>query len=159
MRNELDRSSDAHWDIKQGKGGLIDIEFITQYLVLRDAPRMPALVTYSDNWRQLDALAAAGSIAAGDRETLIVSYRRYRAHVHAAALQEDRGPVPAADFVAERRPLGALWAAYLGERCYRRSCADPDRKTEMPGTAPCARLGCFNQRAGDRRSAATPGHR
>src|SRR3546814_7616226 len=30
MRNELDRSSDAHWDIKQGKGGLIDIEFITQ---------------------------------------------------------------------------------------------------------------------------------
>src|SRR3546814_2867741 len=83
MRNELDRSSDAHWDIKQGKGGLIDIEFITQYLVLRDAPRMPALVTYSDNWLQLDALAAAGSIAAGDRETLIGSYRRYRATVPA----------------------------------------------------------------------------
>lgn len=114
MRAELDRSNDEHWDIKQGAGGLIDIEFITQYLVLRDAQRMPALVTYSDNWRQLDALAAASSIAADDRETLIGSYRRYRAHVHAAALQQERGLVPATAFIAERRQLAALWAAYLG---------------------------------------------
>src|SRR3546814_20023893 len=111
MRNELDRSSDAHWDIKQGKGGLIDIEFITQYLVLRDAPRMPALVTYSDNWRQLDALAAAGSIAAGDRETLLGLYRRSRAHVHTAALPADSGRVPDASILAQPGPPGALWGA------------------------------------------------
>ncbi|HET8880972.1 MAG TPA: bifunctional [glutamate--ammonia ligase]-adenylyl-L-tyrosine phosphorylase/[glutamate--ammonia-ligase] adenylyltransferase, partial [Solimonas sp.] len=115
MRGELDRSSETLWDIKQGRGGLIDIEFITQYLVLRDAPRAPALVTYSDNWRQLDALAEAGSIAADARELLIGCYRRYRAHVHAAALQHERGRVDATMFVAERDALMRLWAAYFGE--------------------------------------------
>ena len=114
MRGELDRSSETLWDIKQGRGGLIDIEFITQYLVLRDASRAPALVTYSDNWRQLDALADAGSIAADARELLIGCYRRYRAHVHAAALQHERGLVDAGMFVAERDALARLWADCFG---------------------------------------------
>jgi glutamate-ammonia-ligase adenylyltransferase len=67
MRGELDKSNDACWDIKQGEGGLIDIEFITQYLVLRDAHRNEAIVSFSDNWRQLDALARAGSIAVAEQ--------------------------------------------------------------------------------------------
>lgn len=114
MRGELDRSNDEFWDIKQGEGGLIDIEFITQFLVLRDAHQTPELVTYSDNWRQLDALAAAGCIVGDDRDLLIRCYRRYRAHVHAAALQQDRGLVPTTAFTAERQQLSALWTSYLG---------------------------------------------
>src|SRR3546814_20539268 len=44
MRTELDRSRDAPWDIKQGKGGFIDIEFVTQKRVFVHAPRRPARV-------------------------------------------------------------------------------------------------------------------
>ena len=39
MRAELDRSDVARFDLKQGEGGLVDLEFLMQYLVLRDAER------------------------------------------------------------------------------------------------------------------------
>ena len=34
MRRELDRSSEANFDLKQGHGGIADIEFVVQYSVL-----------------------------------------------------------------------------------------------------------------------------
>ncbi|MET0654382.1 MAG: bifunctional [glutamate--ammonia ligase]-adenylyl-L-tyrosine phosphorylase/[glutamate--ammonia-ligase] adenylyltransferase, partial [Pseudoxanthomonas sp.] len=37
MRAELDRSDAARFDLKQGEGGLVDLEFLLQYLVLRDS--------------------------------------------------------------------------------------------------------------------------
>ena len=46
-------------DVKQDPGGITDIEFLVQYLVLREAYRYPDLVRWSDNIRQLEALAAA----------------------------------------------------------------------------------------------------
>ncbi|MGN0902171.1 MAG: bifunctional [glutamate--ammonia ligase]-adenylyl-L-tyrosine phosphorylase/[glutamate--ammonia-ligase] adenylyltransferase, partial [Succinivibrio sp.] len=39
MRSHLDRSTDKIYDIKQGLGGMIDVEFISQYLLLRYAPQ------------------------------------------------------------------------------------------------------------------------
>jgi glutamate-ammonia-ligase adenylyltransferase len=44
MRKELDRSSEERFDLKQGEGGLVDLEFLLQYLVLRDAATRPALL-------------------------------------------------------------------------------------------------------------------
>ena len=42
MRQHLDKArATGRFDLKQGAGGLTDIEFITQYLVLRDAHRAP----------------------------------------------------------------------------------------------------------------------
>lgn len=115
MRTELDRSSDERWDIKQGRGGLIDIEFITQYLVLRDAHRMPELVTYSDNWRQLDALAAVGSIGSDDRDLLIRCYRRYRAWSHERSLQDENVQIAAGQFSDERSAVAERFGRLLGD--------------------------------------------
>ena len=39
MRAELDRSDARLFDLKQGEGGLVDLEFLLQLLVLRDAGR------------------------------------------------------------------------------------------------------------------------
>lgn len=114
MRDQLDKSDAERWDLKQGEGGLIDIEFITQFLVLRDAHGDARLVEYSDNWRQLDALAAAGSVDAAARQALIDSYRRYRAYAHAAALQNEAALASPARFAAERTRVQELWLAYLG---------------------------------------------
>ncbi len=44
MRAELDRSSADRFDLKQGAGGLVDLEFLLQFLVLRDAASRPALL-------------------------------------------------------------------------------------------------------------------
>jgi len=43
MRAELDRSDAARFDLKQGEGGLVDLEFLLQYLVLRSADTHPLL--------------------------------------------------------------------------------------------------------------------
>lgn len=67
MRAELDRSDAAHFDLKQGEGGLVDLEFLLQYLVLRDsgahqellAPRDTAgLIAAARDAAVLDAAAA-----------------------------------------------------------------------------------------------------
>ena len=69
MRAELDRSdaSDSvttRFDLKQGEGGLVDLGFLLQYLVLRDAHAMPALLAPRDTLALLTALCKAGSLDA-----------------------------------------------------------------------------------------------
>jgi glutamate-ammonia-ligase adenylyltransferase len=68
MRAELDRSDAARFDLKQGEGGLVDLEFLLQYLVLREASTRPALLVPRATPALLRALAAAGvcDLATGD---------------------------------------------------------------------------------------------
>ena len=53
MRAQLDKSNAERFDLKQGAGGIADIEFLVQYLVLLNAEAHPAVIHYSDNIRQL----------------------------------------------------------------------------------------------------------
>jgi glutamate-ammonia-ligase adenylyltransferase len=78
--------------LKQGRGGIIDIEFIVQYLVLANASRHSEIVTWSDNVRQLEALAQTGILE--DRISLFLkqAYLTFRAAVHHLNLQ-DQPPV------------------------------------------------------------------
>ncbi len=62
MRAELDRSDAAVFDLKQGEGGLVDLEFLLQFLLLRDAAEHPALRVPRATPALLDAVLAAGSI-------------------------------------------------------------------------------------------------
>lgn len=48
MQAELDRSDAAYFDLKQGEGGLVDLEFLLQYLVLRDSAASPSLLLPRD---------------------------------------------------------------------------------------------------------------
>lgn len=45
MRKELDRSTATAFDLKQGRGGLVDLEFLLQLLVLRYAHEVPQLTS------------------------------------------------------------------------------------------------------------------
>jgi len=63
MRTELDRSDVARFDLKQGAGGLVDLEFLLQYLVLRDAGPRPGLQRPRDTPGLLVALAEAGVLS------------------------------------------------------------------------------------------------
>ncbi len=60
MRAELDRSDASGFDLKQGEGGLVDLEFLLQYLVLRDAAQTPSLLRPRDTPGLIDACAQAG---------------------------------------------------------------------------------------------------
>ncbi len=85
MRDHLDKSTAEKFDLKQGKGGIIDIEFLVQYWVLSSASQHPNVVAYSDNIRQLEGLTEEGVIEPSVAQLLSDAYRAYRSlgHVHA----------------------------------------------------------------------------
>ena len=71
MRRELDRSSPVLFDLKQGEGGLVDLEFLLQFLILRDGSRAPELARPRATPGMLDAALAAGSMDAGCHARLL----------------------------------------------------------------------------------------
>ena len=114
MRASLDRSDEESFDLKQGEGGIGDIEFIVQYLVLDNAADHPAVIHYPDNIRQLGTLGAAGCLPLDDVSLLQDVYRRYRTALHRLLL-DDRPPrLDAGEFAAERGRVAALWRRLLG---------------------------------------------
>jgi glutamate-ammonia-ligase adenylyltransferase len=56
----------VRFDLKQGEGGLVDLEFLLQFLVLRDAHAKPALLIPRDTPGLLAAVCEAGSLPADD---------------------------------------------------------------------------------------------
>src|ERR1700728_4554621 len=64
------------WDLKLVAGGLIDIEFIAQYLELAFAHRRPGILDVSTR-KALEKCGAAGLITAGEAEVLVDAHRLY----------------------------------------------------------------------------------
>lgn len=86
MRKELCRSKEGEFDLKQDNGGIVDIEFMVQYMVLGHAHRYPELTQYTDNIRLLESCAKVGVISVETAAFLIEAYRQLRARVHQQAL-------------------------------------------------------------------------
>ena len=61
MRGELDRGRDGQFDLKQGYGGLVDIEFIAQWAVLRWSAQYPALLEHTSTPDLLREVLAIGA--------------------------------------------------------------------------------------------------
>ena len=113
MRASLDKSDTEVFDLKQGVGGIGDIEFIVQYLVLANAAEDRSLYFYSDNIRQLEALAAAGFVAEETAARLQDIYKGYRLRLHHLALDQKAALVGASEFPDERRFVEDLWKEVL----------------------------------------------
>lgn len=109
MRDALDKS-DSHWlDLKQGVGGIVDIEFMVQYWVLAYASRYPALVEYTDNMRILDALKAVDLLPEAQVQSLQDHYRRYRSAYHRLALQKTSSLVERKPYQQACDEVSAIW--------------------------------------------------
>jgi len=117
MRESLNRDSESEFDLKQGSGGIADIEFMVQFGVLSWAHLSmesgPALSEFTDNIRLLDGFAAQALMPPADAHRLADIYRLYRAEVHRLALQELRSVVSADQFVVERESVQRLWQQLL----------------------------------------------
>ncbi|MEJ2256014.1 MAG: bifunctional [glutamate--ammonia ligase]-adenylyl-L-tyrosine phosphorylase/[glutamate--ammonia-ligase] adenylyltransferase [Woeseiaceae bacterium] len=114
MRSELDRSDDSRFDLKHGRGGIGDIEFLVQYLVLENAREDPAVIHYSDNIRQLDALVAAGFLEEEVGNALQDAYRDYRLRYHHLVLDDQPPFVGQDEFVEQRDFVSGTWDRWLG---------------------------------------------
>ena len=115
MRGQLDKSTEQCFDLKQGVGGITDIEFMVQYAVLAWSTNLPELLIYTDNIRILDALVTTDKLSEEEGALLANAYRFYRKLANHCVLQEMPTVVTMTE-VAEYQPrVKALWAQWLIE--------------------------------------------
>ncbi len=115
MRAHLGDKHHGRFDIKADRGGITDIEFITQYLVLRYAAQAPKLTRWSDNVRILELMAQNDIMRDDEAQALTHAYVTLRDELHHLALQELPGNVAPDAFAAEREQVERSWQTWLGE--------------------------------------------
>ena len=113
MRRNLDQSNDTQFDLKQGVGGIGDIEFLVQYLSLKHASDNPAVIFYPDNIRQMGTLAAAGYLSEVDVSQLQEYYRMFRVRQHRLSLDGLPPLIDTSELSAQREFVGSVWEREL----------------------------------------------
>ncbi len=113
MRGNLDKTGQGRFDLKQGAGGIADIEFMVQYSVLRWAADYPDLADWTDNIRILETLERHRLLPGDAAADLTRAYKSLRAAYHRSALQEQPKTVPDDQLLDERGRVQALWGQLL----------------------------------------------
>ena len=116
MRNKMrehllppGKAKEGEFHLKQGAGGIVDIEFMVQYAVLAWSHRVPGLARWSDNVRILETLGREGLFEQSECDALTEAYIAYRSAAHQLSLQQQPGVVPAERFAALRAAVSAKW--------------------------------------------------
>lgn len=113
MRAELDRGDGARFDLKQGEGGLVDLEFLLQYLVLREAATYPELLQPRATPLLVDALADAGVLDGATAEALCEAHAQLVAAGLDCTLDRRARIVPPdARLESGRESIRAAWRAH-----------------------------------------------
>jgi len=119
MRQQLDQSNQQQFDLKQGVGGLVDIEFLAQYLILSASANQ----TIANNGKQIvpsntvDAFKYAqqiGLINNDDSLMLIKVFRVYRNYINQLTLVGGEKLLASEQFYEQRKSVEILWQKLLG---------------------------------------------
>jgi glutamate-ammonia-ligase adenylyltransferase len=103
------------FDLKHDRGGMVDIEFIVQYLVLAYAHRHPRLLGNLGNIALLKIAGELGLIDAALAAACADAYRSYRRLQHGLRLNgAPFARVPHADVQAQIDAVRALWREVFG---------------------------------------------
>ena len=103
------------FDLKQSLGGIIDVEFIVQYLVLAHAHQYEVLTQNIGNIALLGQLAALGIIEKANADEAAHAYLDFRKKQHALKLQgHDKARVPLVDVAKQAEAVKSLWNAVFG---------------------------------------------
>ena len=115
------RMHDAHpnrsekFDLKHDPGGMIDIEFIVQYLVLVHASAVVALTGDIGNIALLKLAGQIGLIDAALANEVADAYRQFRRLQHRIRLRgDDRARVEVSEVQQMREAVIQLWARIFG---------------------------------------------
>ena len=109
MRDALATKTSGQFDLKQGKGGIADIEFLVQFLILANAHNISDLCKFTDNVRQLAALARHSIISQLDAETLKTAFCTYRDIGHKQVLQGDKASIDVEVVAGLRDKVEGVW--------------------------------------------------
>ena len=113
MRDELQKKAAGQFDLKQGQGGIVDIEFMVQFAVLAWAQGYPRLTDFTDTIRLLEGMRQSGLMSADEVATLTDAYQQYRGWLHRLALQEQGRLVADSEFVDLRRAISRIWQQWM----------------------------------------------
>lgn len=104
----------GQFDLKHSPGGMIDIEFATQYLVLAHAGEHRQLIRNAGNTALLRMAEDAGLLPAGLGYAAADSYRAMRRSQHTARLDECPATLALEQAQALQQAGRQLWEAVFG---------------------------------------------
>ncbi len=103
-----------HFDVKHSPGGMIDVEFVMQYLVLCHAAAHDELTANTGNIALLETAELLGLLPHGVGHAAASAYRELRHIQHRARLNEEPTHVDLSELTAQRDAALTLWNTVLG---------------------------------------------
>ncbi|WP_418886835.1 bifunctional [glutamate--ammonia ligase]-adenylyl-L-tyrosine phosphorylase/[glutamate--ammonia-ligase] adenylyltransferase [Gilliamella apicola] len=113
MRNHLGTTQAELFNLKIDEGGIGDIEFLSQYLVLNYAHSHPKMTTWSDNVRILELATHYQIMDSDEAEQLTQAYIDMRNQIHQLALQLLPSMVNISQFYREKQIVKQSWQKWL----------------------------------------------
>jgi glutamate-ammonia-ligase adenylyltransferase len=105
------------FDLKHDPGGMVDIEFVVQFLVLAHSAEHPELTRNAGNIALLQIAAAASLLPSDLASDAADAYREYRRLQHQIRLTgAPHARVDGAEQARRRETVRALWQNVFGER-------------------------------------------
>ena len=102
-------------DLKHVAGGVVDLEFAVQALVLAESGRHPGLLDNKGNHTLLKRAGDLGIVPMPVAVAAADAYLALRARTHAASLNDEEHVLIAeGELAAEREAVKALWKAVFG---------------------------------------------
>jgi len=109
MRDHLTQGNTEIFDLKQDNGGIADIEFIAQFLVLGYSNQYKQLTLFSDNVRVFKQAAILGLIDEQQEHTLSTAYQSYRHKGHRLVLNDLKNQTSDREFDEQRSAVSNIW--------------------------------------------------
>ncbi|MEH0687508.1 bifunctional [glutamate--ammonia ligase]-adenylyl-L-tyrosine phosphorylase/[glutamate--ammonia-ligase] adenylyltransferase [Vibrio cholerae] len=113
MRDHLGGKKPGRFMLKQDPGGITDVEFLAQYLVLRYSHEKPKLTRWSDNVRIFESMMAQGVLEESAAQALTHAYTTMRDQIHHRNLLNLDADVTQDKFTDERALVQRIWAQWL----------------------------------------------
>jgi [glutamine synthetase] adenylyltransferase / [glutamine synthetase]-adenylyl-L-tyrosine phosphorylase len=104
----------GRFDVKHSPGGMMDVEFAVQYLVLARGAAHPALLDNVGNIALLLRAEHARLLPAGMGQAAADAYRELRRAQHLARLDEQPTQVEPQALAVQSKAVLALWHAVFG---------------------------------------------
>jgi glutamate-ammonia-ligase adenylyltransferase len=102
------------FDVKHSPGGMMDVEFAVQYLVLAHGRSHPPLLDNAGNIALLQRAEAAGLLPPGVGQAAADAYRELRRAQHTARLDQQPTQFDPARLAKPQEAVLALWRAVFG---------------------------------------------
>ncbi len=102
-------------NVKYARGGVVDVEFIVQYLVLSQSHAAPELLENYGNIALLNMAAQRGLIDANLAEQCRAAYRHYRQQQHNKNLRDWQRAAVDSELLVHYEHVKTLWAQVFGE--------------------------------------------